>query len=332
MSSSYSSPSSVWPIGVISTYVLTIVFLAISGRTLFLTQSILFPFFFTVAVLSRQFKIFLHDWVLYLAVLILYESLRGFIFSIIHHFNFPIYVNYVLQWEKVLLNGYIAPYAAQYWLSQLKFSAHFYQFFSVFYGSHFAIFLLLGLIIWFNRRQYFYAYKFSFILMTSIGLLFFLLFPTVPPWMASQYTQAPPIIFYVAKVYTMTMPKLFHVFDMDPVAAMPSLHAAFSLLCSLIAFHLYRWKAWPVLIYTILLNMSCIILGAHYLVDLLAGFLLASIIFFYPYSFVCKKSQNQNLFPLSQDRINMSLKIKISFSILILIMSALLKMLSDTWM
>jgi len=58
---------------------------------------------------------------------------------------------------------------------------------------------------------------------------------------------------------------------------MPSLHGAFPALMAFIAFYHYRWRSWPAFLYTALVFTAITYLGEHYLVDVLAGVVLAAI-------------------------------------------------------
>jgi membrane-associated phospholipid phosphatase len=65
----------------------------------------------------------------------------------------------------------------------------------------------------------------------------------------------------------------------NPVAAMPSLHAAFPFLGFLFAQRLLGWRAWPLFVYTVIVWLAVVYLGEHYVVDVVGGALWA--FFFY---------------------------------------------------
>ena len=87
------------------------------------------------------------------------------------------------------------------------------------------------------RRPVFAA---MIVLAMVVGLIGYLLVPTVPPWMAAHppYDLLPPIDRIVGDVYTRFLPALYGTFDTNPVAAMPSLHAAFPSVAALVG-----WRA-----------------------------------------------------------------------------------------
>jgi hypothetical protein len=119
----------------------------------------------------------------------------------------------------------------------------------------------------------------------GLGLIGYLVVPTVPPHIASaSFGAIAPIHWLRGEIYQQSMPHVHAWFDTNPIAAMPSLHAAFPSLCALIAAHHLRWRAWPFFAYAACVLFSIMYLGEHYAVDLLAGIGLALFCFalFYP--------------------------------------------------
>ncbi|HLD16728.1 MAG TPA: phosphatase PAP2 family protein [Coxiellaceae bacterium] len=321
------------PTTLIFLYLLTIAILSLSGHYLFFTQSLAVSVFLLVGVFSGELKCFLFDWSIYLSLLIFLNAIRGFIFAFVEYFHQSVYSLYVIQWEKWLLNGHIAPYVAQQWLYQHGVSGNLYQLLSIFYASHFVVFLLLGAMIWFQKRSFFKQYQTAFISVMLIGITFFWLIPTMPPWMASSHQQIPLVISYTSIIYNVNIPSLFHLFNTDPIAAMPSLHAAFSVLVGLMSVQLFRTRAWPFLTYVIFLNISCIVLGQHYLVDLLAGALLATVVFLITQKLYKNKTNYSSPLELfSREEFNALVGYKIATAILILLSSVLLSVLTHHWL
>jgi hypothetical protein len=77
----------------------------------------------------------------------------------------------------------------------------------------------------------------------------------------------------------MSIPDITAGFSTNPVAAMPSLHSAFPILCSLILWRVYRWKSIPFFFYTIAVLFTIVYTGDHYIIDIVAGALLAGLSF-----------------------------------------------------
>jgi hypothetical protein len=96
---------------------------------------------------------------------------------------------------------------------------------------------------------------------------------------ADHYHLIPPIRHISSEVYNFAVPTLQRSFDTNPIGAMPSLHTAFPCLCTFIAFHHFGRRAIPLALYTLSVLFVIAYLGEHYLVDILAGVLLAGVIY-----------------------------------------------------
>jgi len=237
---------------------------------------------FIVSLLGKV-KIFLEDWLFFIGFIYLFDSLRGSIYIAICRFNFPVYATYVVKLEKLLFGG-IPPLELQKWLLFPHPPGNFSWFeklITAAHGSHFVAFLLVGFIIWLYKSEHFRFFKISFYLCIFLGLLGYFAIPTVPPWMAANvFGLFPRISRFVSIVYNLIIPDISAGFDTNPVAAMPSLHGAFPVLCCLILWRIYRWKAWAFYGYGFFMLFVIVYTGEHYVVDVLAGGILAMICYF----------------------------------------------------
>ncbi|HEX9054915.1 MAG TPA: phosphatase PAP2 family protein [Gemmatimonadales bacterium] len=118
----------------------------------------------------------------------------------------------------------------------------------------------------------------------DVGAIFYWAIPTAPPWYAAQRGRLEPgatlpvrrmMIEYGEEFWGGRWSDLYDVLGGNPLAAMPSLHFATSLMGA----HLLA-EAGPVagavgFTYTALLGLALVYLGEHYAVDLLGGAALA---------------------------------------------------------
>lgn len=247
----------------------------------FVLKSAVIPFLLLAAVLSRRFGGFVNDWAVFLGVVVLFDSLRSAAFALITHFELPMYANYAIAWERALCGGAIAPLSAQQMRAALGNPLWLDRFFVLLHASHFLVFLLFGFVLWFVRREAFRTYAVAMTTLLFVGLLIQLLVPTLPPWMAAtDYGLLPPISRLISSVYNVHLPSLAAMFDINPIAAMPSLHAAMPALCALVAWHYFGWRAGLVVgIYALGVWTGVVYLGEHYLVDVVAGLLLALVVY-----------------------------------------------------
>jgi hypothetical protein len=229
------------------------------------------------AVLGRL-KVLVKDWFVFIAFLFLFDSLRGTVYVLTCRLRLPVHTLYVLNFERALF-GKIPSVSLQNLLLRTDPSGHFSwleKTLSVFYGSHFIAFLFVGLFIWIYHPGALAKYKTSFYFLVSLGTLFYALVPTAPPWMASgKFGLLPPLVRFNRVLFDSAIPILTGGFDLNPVSAMPALHAGFPILCCLLLWGLYRSKALLFYLYTLVAIFTIIYTGGHYVTDVLAGLVLA---------------------------------------------------------
>jgi len=251
--------------------------LLFSGRVFFVPKLLMLLFVILVVAAMGKIRPFLWDWSVFIGFLYLFDSLRGSIYIATCRFGLPVYTTYVIKLEQLLFQA-----VPSVWLQNLLLRTHppsgfgwFEKLITIAHGSHFIAFLMVGFIIWLYQRPYFRFFKVSFYLTIFLGLAGYFAVPTVPPWMASSvFGLLPRIIRFNAVIYNLAIPDISQGFDTNPIAAMPSLHAAFPFLCGLILWKIYRWKSWPFYLYTLLILFAIVYTGDHYVVDVLAGMVL----------------------------------------------------------
>jgi membrane-associated phospholipid phosphatase len=257
-----------------------VLILLFSGRVFFVPKLLMLLFVILAVAAMGKIVLFLRDWSVFIGFLYLFDSLRGSIYIATCQFGLPVYTTYVIKLEQLLFQT-----VPSVWLQNLLLRTQpdsgfgwFEKLITIAHGSHFVAFLTVGFIIWLYQRQYFRFFKVSFYLTISLGLAGYFALPTVPPWMASSvFGLLPRIIRFNAVIYNLAIPDISAGFDTNPIAAMPSLHAAFPFLCGLILWKIYRWKSWPFYLYALLMLFTIVYTGDHYVVDLLAGIILGLI-------------------------------------------------------
>lgn len=222
---------------------------------------------------------FLLDWFLFLSVIYLSDTLRGLIYYLINRFALPVYCEYVFMLEKSLFGAIPSVSLQNIFLKNGQFT-WLEKACTFLHGTHFIAFIIIGFFIWLKDSKLFYRFKISFYILLTAGMSLYALIPTAPPWMASQiFGLMPPLVHFNLELYTMYLPDLTAGFNTNPVAAMPSLHAAFPFLCSLLLWSKYKFKAFPFYIYTALILFTIVYTGDHYVVDIISGMIIAWISF-----------------------------------------------------
>lgn len=269
-----------YPITFILLFLITIYCLfSLFNRFFFTPKILLLCVILLLAAILGKLKLFLKDWFVFLSFIYLFDSIRGLIFISICKFNLPVYTLYVIKMEKFLF-GEIPSILLQKTILNGNNFTWFEKFLTVMHGTHFVAFLFIGLIIWLYKSNSLRTFKISFCLVTFLGVSGYFLIPTVPPWIASEVLNLiPKIIHFNILIYNMYIPDITAGFATNPIAAMPSLHAAFPILSCLILWKLYRWKGSLFYIYSLIVLFAIVYTGDHYIVDIIAGAVLAFICF-----------------------------------------------------
>jgi len=257
----------------------SLLLLMYSSGVLFMPKMVVFLLLVLGAVLFRKWDVLLRDWFIFLSFVYLGDSLRGLIYTLTCKLGLPVQTLYPLRWEQALF-GQVPSVTLQ---NALLKSAEGLSFswldksLTVFYGSHFIVFLLVGFFIWLRKSSHFSEFKISFYFLIGAGSLSYLLVPTVPPWLASElFGLLPKLVHFNVIIFNASVPGLTTGFNTNPIAAMPSLHAAFPVLCGFILWRTSRWKSLPFQLYALIILFSIVYSGDHYVVDILAGVLLAA--------------------------------------------------------
>jgi PAP2 superfamily len=156
------------------------------------------------------------------------------------------------------------------------------------YMTHFFASFIIAGVLWKTNHARFRRYVPLFVGLTFIGYITYVLYPAMPPWMASQFGRMPPTTRIIDQVWAHLHlglgVSLFaggSKFD-NNVAAMPSLHGAYPLLICL-----FFWKAASnrkrilLAAYPICMAFSLVYTAEHFVIDILVGWTYAIAIFYF---------------------------------------------------
>ena len=249
--------------------------LGVSGimiwRGISVTPDYLLLLLVPVALVSGRFLGFLRDWVPFVVIFLGWEALRGIAAAT----DFTPHVGDLANIETTLFGGHVPTAVLQQTFDVgtggrvLDYAA------TVVYFCHFVFPLLVGMILWLVDRVQFIRFTTALMAMALVAFLFFLLVPTAPPWYAEHHG----VLSGFHKIIGTTLPSVvspyYDSLNPDPVAAFPSLHAAFPFLGFLTLRRIYPRAAWVAFAWCVLVWFSVVYLGEHYVVDVVAGVLLA---------------------------------------------------------
>jgi PAP2 superfamily len=146
------------------------------------------------------------------------------------------------------------------------------------YVSYFLATYLLAGWLWFFARDRFRRYVGAVSLLALMGFATYALFPAAPPWLASSLGELEPttrtIGIVAAELPWLDFSTLFErgAQYANPVAAVPSLHAAYTLLVVVTLWPLVpRWVRPVLALYPPAMAFALVYTAEHYLVDVLLG-------------------------------------------------------------
>jgi hypothetical protein len=271
---SRTNASRILPFVLISAFLLVLYF----SRILFLPKLLAFLLVIAIAAMLRRFDDFLRNWFLFLSFVYLSDSLRGLIYILTCRLDLPVHTFYVLRGELALFGQIPSVILQQAFLRSGNTSDFSWleKSLTVLHGTHFVVFLIVGFALWMRKSRHLPAFRVSFYILIGMGIAFYMIVPTVSPWIAAElFGLMPRLVHFNVMIYNVAAPGLLTGFNTNPISVMPSLHAGFAVLCSLILWKLSRWKSLPFQAYTLVVLFTIIYTGDHYVVDLLAGALLA---------------------------------------------------------
>jgi len=265
-------PWTVWRVvGIIGTLVCAVLFL---HEPSFPTPDKIFVFLVFVFMALGQAREFIKRFLPFVALLLIYESFRGLVPSLNTH------VNYLwMPRADRLLFGQLPTS----WLQHYLWHGHVMWYDFVFYGAytlHFVLPFALAVLVWKLRESHYWQFITTYLIVSFAGFLTFLLFPAAPPWLASDKHLIEPVahvstsVWYAFGIHD--FPSVYNKISPNPVAAVPSLHAAYATLLIIFVYKLFgkKWAALAV-IYPLLIFFGTVYMGEHYAIDEILGIIYA---------------------------------------------------------
>ena len=259
--------------------------MAVSQFSLGLTADRFLLVLLVPAVVLRQPKKYLVDFVPFALLLILYSTCRG-LAHVIHPSPFA---RPQLSVERFLFAGHLPTVELQHLLGTARDSLPA-RSAVIMTRLHFIVPPLLGFALWVKRRALFYRFAATMIALSFAACLVFLVFPAAPPWAAAQRHLTPPLVHVTRPSATVSAgtsgladATVTRLIPKNPYAAIPSLHAGYAWVVFLFAAALAgrtRWRR-PIIgaafLYALLQSTAVVYTGDHYVVDVLLGIAAATL-------------------------------------------------------
>jgi hypothetical protein len=262
-------------------------------RGLAITPDVLAIAFGLAAILLGRGRLFLRDWLPFIALLMAYELMRG----LADDAGVGVHVDDMVMVDRLLTLGHIPtqvlqdalrPASGLDWVAIVA---------TVVYMLHFVLPLVTGFVLWVWKRPQYYDFVASLILLSMWGFVTYLLVPAAPPWYAADRgalagPDGRPLIAYLKPGAFETIAQAlgfdgrylysfaFAGVNPNAVAAWPSLHVAYPFLSFLVLRRAFGRIGWLGFAYTLLVSFSVIYTGDHWISDCIAGVAYAYVAYY----------------------------------------------------
>ncbi|MEO5974206.1 MAG: phosphatase PAP2 family protein [Ilumatobacteraceae bacterium] len=223
----------------------------------------------------------LKDWSFFALLLFAYDYSRGMADQLGRSVDFTVIRNI----DRALFLGH----DPNVWIQQhLNISSDlaWYEYpLAVTYMTHFIVPISVAVVLWIRNRAEWLRYMRRLGILLATGVVTYVIFPVAPPWMAARNGFIAPIRRITARAWShmglSTVSKLFErgAAITNPVAALPSLHAAFSLL--VVAFFWQQMPKWCRAVSLLLpasMALCLVYFGEHWVTDIVLGWLYVWIV------------------------------------------------------
>ena len=223
------------------------------------------------AVMAGRGRSFVRDWGPFVLIFMAWEAMRG----VANQFGQSVQSDSVISIERLFMAGGVPTV----WLQEALFDPNRIQFhdvgLSLVYVSHFFFPLAFAFLLWLHWRPMYYRFVVTLMVVSFAAFITFVFVPVAPPRFAYMYGEALPVVDIVHEVSSHAgwqgFSWVYRNLVGNPVAAFPSMHAAYPLLVFLF---LWEWKrSWALLWSPFVLTVwfATVYLGHHYVVDVVGG-------------------------------------------------------------
>jgi membrane-associated phospholipid phosphatase len=217
------------------------------------------------------------EWLPFFALLVAYDRLRG---AVAIDQPAQAHVDAQLAFDKFLGAGEVPTV----WLQRHLWHPghlHWYDYGAwAVYMTHFFAVWVTAAVIWRVARERFRRFAATAVTLSLCAFATYWLFPAQPPWMTGETIKMASVDRVVPEVWGQlgvgTAQSLYENRDfVNPVAAMPSLHAAFPLMLLLFFWSAGLWARLLLGFYTLAMAFTLVYGGEHFVADIVAGWLMA---------------------------------------------------------
>lgn len=236
-----------------------------------LSAEVFVVFAAVVAIMLGRGRAFVRDWAPFLLIFLAWQMAR----SLADDIGARVQSDGVIAVERFISFGTVPSVEAQKALyvpgqiSALDVAM------TLVYLAHFLLPLLAAFLLWVFRRHHYYPYVMALMLLSFAQFATAVILPVAPPRFAGLFGEALPV-HDISLDVTQAL-QLGHLswayqnLNGNPVAAFPSLHAAYPILAYLFLRRAWPRAAWLMLAWGALVIFAIVYLAHHYVVDAFGG-------------------------------------------------------------
>lgn len=200
-----------------------------------------------------------------------YETLRGYADNL----NVAsVHVQELIDAELTLFGGTLPTVFLQNQLMHRSYTGWINGVANFFYMTHFVVPVIAAITLWHREHSQYWRFITGLVILSYVGFLTYILYPAAPPWWATYHgylTDDLAVEYVISPEFLLETP--------NPVAAMPSLHAAYPTYIALVCVWIWGKKALPMFLLPLGVGVSAVYLAHHYVIDLLVGAIYSLVIF-----------------------------------------------------
>jgi membrane-associated phospholipid phosphatase len=229
------------------------------------------------AIIAGRGLSFVRDWGPFVLIFMAWEAMRG----VANTFGQSVQSDSVIAVERLFFFGHIPTVDLQRTLYDPNAVQVHDVVLSLVYISHFFFPLAVAFVFWLRDRRTYYRFVATLMGVSFAAFLTFLAIPVAPPRFAFQFGEALPVVDVVHQVSERVgwqgFSWIYRNLVGNPVAAFPSMHAAYPLLVFLFLLERNRRVAWLWSPFVLVVWFATVYLGHHYVVDVIGGAAYATV-------------------------------------------------------
>ncbi|MGN6255686.1 MAG: phosphatase PAP2 family protein [Solirubrobacterales bacterium] len=225
----------------------------------------------------REIVELLRDWLPIVLVLCAYDFSRGAADSL----GIGVHVHPMVDFDRFLFGGEVPTEWLQAHLYDPE-AVHWWDvLFTLVYTSYFIVPFVLAGVLWARDRLAFERFSRRLVTLALAGLATYVVFPAAPPWLAGEMGILGEVQRTTSRGWEVLGTGTASLFSegqagVNLVAAVPSLHAGFTMLVALFLWGRVRpWLRPLLMLYPLAMGITLMATGEHYFFDVLLGWIYA---------------------------------------------------------